>query len=60
MLGFVLYYDFCLLVDSIILCVYCYVLNVGGVDGRKILIGVGGVVGLINVLMVFNLVFNVE
>lgn len=55
-----LYYDFCLLVDSIILCVYCYVLNVGGVDGRKILIGVGGVVGLINVLMVFNLVFNVE
>lgn len=59
-LGFCFYYDECLFGDSIIFCVYCYVINVGGVDGRKILIGVGGVVGLINVLMVFNFVFNIE
>jgi cytochrome c peroxidase len=44
--------------DGTISCASCHILALGGDDGRKLSVGVGGALGSVNAPTVFNSVFN--
>lgn len=58
-LGKMLYFDLCLFESYVISCNFCYMIGMGGVDLQEILFGYCWQCGGCNVLMVYNVVFDV-
>jgi len=57
-LGMRLFHDTRLSADNTISCASCHSLATGGVDGRKVSLGVGGAHGAVNAPTVFNAALN--
>jgi cytochrome c peroxidase len=57
-LGMQLFHDPRLSADNSLSCASCHSLSAGGVDGKKVSLGVGGQLGAINAPTVFNAALN--